>query len=145
VFRPGCGSQCKRNSRNIDHAVNNACTDVYCCFAMDFHSSSPEIQAKKIDNIRSMICQRINSSCTDPPITQPHNDQGSFDEDFIDYVLDKLIEQPDNSFNSLSGIVAATEASIWVGLPSPAAVSLSPAATATAIAMILPVSHQQQP
>jgi len=47
-----------------------------------------------------------------PAMAQPHNNQGSFDEDFLHYVLEDLIEQPDNSFNPLSSFVAATEASM---------------------------------
>ena len=43
---------------------------------------------------------------------QPHNDQGSLDMDFLDYIPEELIEQPDNSFNRLSSFVAATEASM---------------------------------
>jgi hypothetical protein len=45
-------------------------------------------------------------------MAQPHNDQASFDEDFLDYIPDELIEQPDDSFNRLSNFVAATEASL---------------------------------
>jgi len=45
-------------------------------------------------------------------MAQPYNDQGSFDEDFLDYIPEELIEQPDNSFNRLSSFVAATEASM---------------------------------
>jgi len=45
-----------------------------------------------------------------PAMAQPHKNEGSFDEDFLDYVLEKLIEQPDNTFDHLSNIVAATEA-----------------------------------
>ena len=54
----------------------------------------------------------INSTGTDPAIAQPHNDQGSFDENFIDYVPEELKEQPFNSVNHLSSFVAATEASM---------------------------------
>jgi len=45
-------------------------------------------------------------------MAQPHNDQGSFDKDFLDYIPEELIEQPDNSLNCLSSFVAATEASM---------------------------------
>jgi hypothetical protein len=45
-------------------------------------------------------------------MTQPHNNQGSFDETILAYVLEELIEQPDNSFNCLSMIVSATKASM---------------------------------
>jgi len=42
----------------------------------------------------------------------PHyKDQGSFDENFLNYVTEELIEQPGDSFNRLSRFVAATEAS----------------------------------
>jgi hypothetical protein len=38
-------------------------------------------------------------------MAQPHNDQGSFDENFLDHILEELIEQPDNSFNRLSNFM----------------------------------------
>jgi len=109
-FGPGGGAQSKCNTRIINHIVNKACTDIFCCLEADFRSSSPEVQAKNIDNIHSMIRRRINSTGTDSVIAQPHNDQGSVDEDFFDHVPDVPIEQPDNSFNSLSSFVAATGA-----------------------------------
>jgi len=111
-FGPGDGAQCKCNRRNINHAVNNVCTEVFCELDADFHFSSPEVRAKKIDNIHSMICRGIHSAGRDPAMAHPHNDQGSVDEDFIDYVPEALIEQPDNSFNRISSVVAATEASM---------------------------------
>jgi len=46
----------------------------------------------------------------DPAMPQPHNDEGSLDKDFIDYVPKELIGQPDNSFNHLSSFVAVTDA-----------------------------------
>ena len=45
-------------------------------------------------------------------MAQPHNIQGSFDEDFLHFVPEELIEQPSSSSNPLSSIVAATEASM---------------------------------
>jgi hypothetical protein len=53
-------------------------------------------------------------------MAQPHNDQGSFDEDFLDYVPEELIEQHDNSFNHLCSFVAAAEPSLQfsAGLPA---------------------------
>ena len=48
----------------------------------------------------------------DPAIAQLHNDQGSCDEDFLEYILEELKEQPENYFNCLSSFVAATEASM---------------------------------
>jgi hypothetical protein len=79
---------------------------------VDFLSSLSEVQASEIDNIRSMICQRIHLAGTDPAMAQLHHNQGSFDEDFLDYVPEPLIEQPDNSVDRLSSFVAATEASM---------------------------------
>jgi len=111
-FGPGGGAQFMCNTRNIHHAVNNACEAVFRRLNADFRSSLPEVQAKKIDNIRSIICRRIHSTGTDPAMAQPHNNQGGFDENFLDYVPEELIEQPDNSFNRLSSFVAATEASM---------------------------------
>jgi len=111
-FGPGGGARRKCDTWNINHAVHDACTDVFCCLDADFLSSSPEVQPKKIDNIWSMIRRRIRSTGTDPAMAQPHNDQGSFDEDFLDYVTEELLEQPDNSFNRLSSFVAATEDSM---------------------------------
>jgi hypothetical protein len=58
-------------------------------------------------------------------MAQPHNDQGSFDEDFLDYVPEELIEQPDNSFNRLSSCVAVTEASMRFSAVLPAIASSS--------------------
>ena len=109
---PGGGAQRKCDTRNINHAVNDAGTDVFCCLDADFCCSSPEVQARKIDNIRSMIRRRIHSTGTHPAMAQPHNNQSSFDEDFLHYLPEDLIEQPDNSFNCLSSFVAATEASM---------------------------------
>jgi len=124
-FGPGGGAQCKCDTTNVNHAVNNACTDVFRHLDADFRSSSPEVQAKKIDNICSMIRRRIHSTGTDPAMAQPHNDQGSFDEDFLDYILEELIEPPDNSFNRLSSFVAATEASMQFSAVLPVITSSS--------------------
>jgi len=54
-FGPGGGARCKYNTRNINHAVNDACTDVFRRLDTDFRSSSPEVQAKTRDFICSMI------------------------------------------------------------------------------------------
>jgi len=45
-------------------------------------------------------------------MVQPHNNQGSFDQDFLDHFPEELIQQPLNSFHCLSTFVAATEASM---------------------------------
>jgi len=124
-FGPGGGAQCKCDTRNIDHAVIIACTDVFRRLDADFRSSSPEVEAKEIDNIRSMIRRRIHSTGTDPAMAQPRNNQGSFDEDSLDYVPEELIEQPDNSCNRLSSFVAATEASMQFSAVLPAIASSS--------------------
>jgi len=124
-FSPGGGVQCKCHTRNINDAVNDACTDVFGSLDADHRSSSPQVQAGKIDNIRSMICQRIHSTGTVPAIVQPHNDQGSVDDDFLDYVLEELLEQPHHSFNRLSSFVTATEASLQFSAVLPAFTSSS--------------------
>jgi hypothetical protein len=111
-FGPGGGAQRQRDTRNINHAVNSACTDGLCPLDADFRSSSPEVPATKIGDIRSIIRHRIHSAGTGPAIAQPHNNQGSSDKFFLHYVPEELIEQPHNSFNHLSSFVAATEASI---------------------------------
>jgi len=110
-FGPGGGAQRKFDTRIINHVVDDGCTAVFRRLDADFCSSSSEVQGKKIDNIRRMIRRRIHSTATDPAIAQAHDDQGSFDEDYLDYVLEELIEQPDNSFDCLSSFVAAIEAS----------------------------------
>ena len=77
---------------------------------MDFSSSLPEVQVKKIGNICSIIRWRIHSTGTDPVMAQPYKDLGHLDDNFLDYVPEELKEQPDNSFEHLSCIVAATQA-----------------------------------
>jgi len=111
-FGPGGGAQRKCDTRNIHHAVYNACTDAFRWPDTDFHFSSPEVQATKVDNICSMIRRRIHSTGTDRAMAQPHNDRGSVDEDFLLNMPEELIEQPDNLFHCLSSFVAATEASM---------------------------------
>jgi hypothetical protein len=124
-FGPGGGAKRKRDTRNIKHAVNTSSTDVFLCLDEDFHFSAPEVQAKKIDNIQGMICRRIHSTGRDPAMAQPHNDQGTFEEDFQIHVPEELIEQPGNCFNRLSSFVAATEASMRFSAGLPAIASSS--------------------
>jgi hypothetical protein len=108
---PGGGAQRKCDTRNQNQVGNNSCTVVFLRLDAVFLSSSPEVQAKKIENIYSMICRRIHSTGIDPVMAQPDNDQGRCDVIFLDYVPEELIAQPENSFYPLSSIVAATEAS----------------------------------
>jgi len=49
----------------------------------------------------------------------PHHDHGSINEDFLDYVMEELIGQPNNSFNHLSSFVATTEASLGISAVLP--------------------------
>jgi len=118
-FGPGSGAQCKCDARNIKHAVNNACTDVFHRFDANFLSSSPKVQAKKRVTIRSMIRRRIHSTGMDPAMAQPNNDQGSFDEKFLVHVPEEQFEQPDKSFNHCKSFVAATEASMQFSAVQP--------------------------
>jgi len=111
-FGPGGGAYTRSDTRNINQAVNVSSTDVFRHLDADFHSPSQEIQVNEIDNLRSMICRRIHSTGTNPAMAQPDNDQGSFVEDFLNHIPEELIEQRNNSFNCLSSLVAATEASM---------------------------------
>lgn len=43
-------------------------------------------------------------------IDQPHNTQCSIINDYLDYIPQKLIEQPENSLDQLNIFIAATEA-----------------------------------
>jgi len=106
------GAQRECDTWTINHTFINACTDVFRHLDIDFCSSSPQVQAKEIDNIRSMMCQSIHSTSTDPAMVQPYNNQGRNHVDFLDYVPEELIELPGNSFNCLCRFVAATEASM---------------------------------
>jgi hypothetical protein len=96
------------NTRSNYPAVNTACTDVVHRLDADFCSSSQELQSNKIDNFCNIIRQRIHTTGTDPAMTQPHNGQGSFNENYLHYIVEELLKQPDNSFNRLSSCVATT-------------------------------------
>jgi hypothetical protein len=116
----GGRAQHKCDTRNIIQVVNNAWTDVFRRLDADIHSSLPVVQPKGLDNILSMSRRWIHSTGTDPARAQLHNDKGRFHEDFLAYIPEELIEQPDNSCNPLSSLVAATEASMpfSAGLPA---------------------------
>ena len=142
---PGSGAQSNWDTRTNNHMVNNTCRDVFRGLNADFRSSLPEVQAKKIDNIHTMICRSIHLTGTDPAMTQCHNDQCNLDEGFLHCVPDVLIEHPNDSFHCLRSCVAPSEASMryqlfcrLVGLPLPAAASPSPAAIATETATTTP-------
>jgi len=111
-FGPGGGAQHSCDTSNINHAVNDACRDEFHCLNVDLRSFLPEVQTRKIDNICSVMHRRIHSTGTDPAMAQHPNDQGSFDEDMLDYVSEELIGQPDICLIPLSSFVAATEASM---------------------------------
>ena len=111
-FGPGGWAQHKCDTRTVNHAVINAYTAVFCPLDMDFCFSSPDLQAIKIDNIRSMICRKIQATGMDQVMAWHHNDPGVYSEDLLEYVLEDLIEQPINSFNRPSSFVAATAVSM---------------------------------
>jgi len=69
--------------------------------------------------------RRIHSTGTDPAMAQPHNNQGSIDGDFLDYVLVELIAQRDNSFNRPCSFVTATDDSMRFSAVLPAIASSS--------------------
>ena len=98
--------------RYSNNAVDNPCRDIFHHLEADCHSSWPELQVKVIDNLCSMIGRSIHSTGHDPATTQPHNDEGTFGEDFLDYLLEELMKHPDNSSDCLSSLVAATDASM---------------------------------
>jgi len=74
----------------------------------------PEVQVKKIDSMCSTIQQRIHWAGTDPAMAQLHNDWGSYEQDFLDYMTQEPIQQPHNSFNHRSSFLAPTEASMQI-------------------------------
>jgi len=92
--------------------VNNACTVGCHHLNGDFCASLLEVEARKIEDNCSIIRRRIHSTGTDLAMAQPQKDQGSFDEDILDYIPEELIKQPHNSFDHHSGFVAANEASM---------------------------------
>jgi len=65
---PRGGGQRQCHARNIDHAVNDACTDgLHRCDA-DFRYTSHDVQARMIDRIHCMIPQRIPPAGMDPAL-----------------------------------------------------------------------------
>jgi hypothetical protein len=111
-FCPGGRAQRKYATRNIHHVANDACRDEFCLLELDCRSSSPELQAKQINNICSMIRQRIDSNGTEQAMVQPSNDQGSVNVNSLDWDPEELLEQPINCSNSLRRFVPAMEASM---------------------------------
>jgi hypothetical protein len=65
-----------------------------------------------VNSIGSMVRRGIHSTCTDPAMAQPSNDQGSNEEYLFLYISKELLKQPSYSINHLSSFVAATETSI---------------------------------
>jgi hypothetical protein len=96
----------------MNHAVINAYPDVFHRLGINMLYSYPEDQARKIDNITTMIRQRIHSTDMDQAMSQHNHDQGSVDEDILEFILEALIEQPDNCFNWLSSFAATADASM---------------------------------
>jgi hypothetical protein len=76
---------------------------------MDDCYSCQDDQATMIDNIGHVILQRINPAGTHLAKIQPHNNLGGSEVDFLDYVLEVLLGQPDTSINHLSSFIAATK------------------------------------
>jgi hypothetical protein len=64
------------------------------------------------DIICSMIRRRIYLTGAGLLIAQYHKDHDSVDEDFHEYIAEKLVEQRDNYYSYLVTIIAATEAKI---------------------------------
>jgi len=91
MFGPGGRAHRRCHTSNHDQVVNPACMDVFHHHNVKFCSSTQQVQARKIDTICSIIRWNIHSTGTDPVMAQPHNNQGSFDEDFLDYVSEEWI------------------------------------------------------
>jgi len=102
------GAQPESGTRNINHMLNNGCTDVFRCLRENFCFSLLQDEADNIETMCNIIYQRIHSTGIDRIKWQPHNYQGSMNNNCFDYVPDKLIEQPNTSFYHLSSFVAAT-------------------------------------
>jgi len=102
----------KSKTKNTNYAVNDVSTDVFRNHNMHCLSLPLKVEVKEVKNICSSIGPRIHSTGTDPAMAQPYNNLGSFNEDFFDFIPEKLIEQPNNSFNHHSSFVAAMEANI---------------------------------
>jgi hypothetical protein len=74
-FGPGGGAQRKWDTRNINHAGNNACTDVFRRLDAEVRSFTPDVQANNMNNIRSMIRQRIHATGINPAKAHPDYNQ----------------------------------------------------------------------
>jgi len=111
-FDPGGGEERKCNTRTITHVVKPACKAQFGSHDSDLYASSPEEEPKQLDNISSFIHWRILSASINPVMAQHPNHQGSFDEDFLEFIPESLIEHLDNSFNHVGSCFAATEASL---------------------------------
>lgn len=66
-----------------------------------------------------MICRKIHAPGPDQSMPEPLNEPGNIIDDCLGYIQEELIEQPGNSFNHPSSIVAANEACMpfSAGLP----------------------------
>ena len=71
-----------------------------------------EVESTMIQHLLRMMCKRIHTTARDLAMYQPYNNPRSFEKYFHDYFLQYLIEQPDNSCNSLISFSPATEASM---------------------------------
>jgi hypothetical protein len=72
-FGPRGGVQSQCNTTNIYLKVNNTWTYELHRLDVDLCSSSPQVQAKIMDNICNMICQRIHEFGSDSVIAHPHH------------------------------------------------------------------------
>jgi len=86
---PGGGAQRKWETRNINQVAKNEHTAVFCHLNADFQSSMLVVQAKKLDNVCSIIRWKIYSTGIDPAMVQPHYDLCSMAENSLDYLLEK--------------------------------------------------------
>jgi len=89
-FGPGGGEQRKCNTSSMNYMVSDVYADGFRSLHADFHFSSPEVEAEKVVNIHSMIHRMMHSTGTVTIMAQPHNHQGSCNEDFLHSVQVEL-------------------------------------------------------
>jgi hypothetical protein len=61
-FGPDGEAQYHCNTRNINQMVNTAWPDAFHHRTIDFCTSLPEVEPKKMDKIQSIVCRRMNST-----------------------------------------------------------------------------------
>jgi hypothetical protein len=108
------------------HPGNDSSTDVFCHPDAHFCFSSADVQTTKIVKNGCNFGGRIHLTGMDSVTAPPQNDLGSYDENFLDYIPEDLIEEPDNSSNCVNSVVAAPVASMRFSAVLPIGMSAIP-------------------